>query len=735
MNKTVPSILIIPLLLTLVLSILKYNFHYLVFHEFAEYFSVFVSFGITLVAYNTYSFTKNRYLLFIGLGYFWIAILDMLHTQTYPGLNVYEIESANTTLTFWVLTRLFEALILLSAPFMRNIKFNSLGVTILFGTIAFGITTLAMNMPLNLFVVGEGLTSLKISFEYLVILILLATIYINRLYINEFNKKVNTGVMLSVIFTILSELSFTLYTDMYGVMNFAGHILKFLSFWILLHTIIKTSLSEPLSIIQKGTSTYNAIPVPTIVVDNKGIIRQANQAACEFVGKEESDLIDQSNHDLFHPKFLTTETCFICKSIRANQSLKEYQVKCPDRHQYIEYSLSPINDSQDGYQGVVQISIDTTKSRKLQDDVINQNQLLNGIINTVPIRIFWKDVYGNYMGANNLFLKDAQLDTQEDIIGKNDFDMIWKDSEASLYREADLRVMNSYKPKLQFEETQTDAYGNQIVLLTSKVPFKNSDGEIIGVLGTYEDITSKKTMENKLLQQSKMAQMGEMISMIAHQWRQPLGAISTTTINLKLKLELDTFDLESQNGVERAKDYFIERLDNIEMYVQNLTHTIDDFRNFYKPNKRSRQVQLRNVIKKSLSVIISSLENDNIQIIEEYKDENSIKIYDSEVMQVVLNLLKNSQDNFKEQQIENKQIKIMTTDNGFSICDNGGGISEDIIDNIFDPYFSTKDEKNGTGLGLYMSKTIIREHHHGKLLAINTKDGVCFKIELQSQDL
>ena len=104
--------------------------------------------------------------------------------------------------------------------------------------------------------------------------------------------------------------------------------------------------------------------------------------------------------------------------------------------------------------------------------------------------------------------------------------------------------------------------------------------------------------------------------------------------------------------------------------------------------------------------------------------------YDNELIQVILNILKNSQDNFKERKVENPKIIITIDENILSICDNGGGISEDIIGEIFDPYFSTKDEKNGTGLGLYMSKIIVEEHHNAKLDVVNVDDGVCFSITM-----
>ena len=244
-------------------------------------------------------------------------------------------------------------------------------------------------------------------------------------------------------------------------------------------------------------------------------------------------------------------------------------------------------------------------------------------------------------------------------------------------------------------------------------------------------LKKERILQNEtLLRQSRLAQMGEMISMIAHQWRQPLAAISTTVVNLQMKLELESFDMTSQKGIEETNEYLLKRLENVNGFVHNLTTTIDDFRNFYKPNKKSVIIKLSNVVLKSLEIIRASLLNDNIELIEKYNDKEEIDLYDSEMMQVVLNMLKNSQDNFQEKKIENPHIEIIVENKTISICDNGGGIKEDVMEKIFDPYFSTKDEKNGTGLGLYMSKIIVEEHHKGKLLVSNKNEGICFITQL-----
>ncbi len=272
---------------------------------------------------------------------------------------------------------------------------------------------------------------------------------------------------------------------------------------------------------------------------------------------------------------------------------------------------------------------------------------------------------------------------------------------------------------------------------------KGLEGEILRINKNLEEkviqrTTAIKERDQQLLQQSRMAQMGEMISMIAHQWRQPLGAISSTSIDMNLKLQLSEFELEKEEEREKCSTYFIDSLEKIDGFVQNLTTTIDDFRNFYKPNKKSITALMNAPVKKALNIVRATFESDGIEIAEHYTCKNRVKMHESELMQVILNILKNAQDNFREKDIKDALVVIKTydIDDGvrIEISDNGGGIPKDILQKIFDPYFSTKSEKNGTGLGLYMSKTIIETHHNGKLYAKNRDDGICFFIDMRSEE-
>ncbi|MDO8455273.1 MAG: HAMP domain-containing sensor histidine kinase, partial [Sulfurimonas sp.] len=227
-----------------------------------------------------------------------------------------------------------------------------------------------------------------------------------------------------------------------------------------------------------------------------------------------------------------------------------------------------------------------------------------------------------------------------------------------------------------------------------------------------------------MLQQSRLAQMGEMISMIAHQWRQPLASISAISGTLSIDVMMNNYH----------KDFFQERLNAISELSQYLSQTIDDFRGFFKKNKIIEKVNVKDIVESCLHVINSSLNNKNINVVISIDKDIIIESYVNELKQVLLNIFKNAEDALLENNIKNATISLKVYQKEpnvyIEIEDNAGGVQEEIKSKIFDPYFSTKSQKDGTGLGLYMSKTIIEEHCDGALELNNTEVGARFTITL-----
>ncbi|MEA3512035.1 MAG: sensor histidine kinase [Campylobacterota bacterium] len=237
---------------------------------------------------------------------------------------------------------------------------------------------------------------------------------------------------------------------------------------------------------------------------------------------------------------------------------------------------------------------------------------------------------------------------------------------------------------------------------------------------------SNRQKELQILDSSKMAQMGEMIGNIAHQWRQPLSIISTAASGMKLEKEYGILE----------DDKFIYYCDSIVEKSKYLSETIDIFRNFIKEKKQRAVVIIQDRIDTSLKIVIATLEANYIQLINniDYSKPIKIELVMGELSQVIINLINNAKDILLERKIKNAWIKIdLVKDKDFvtiTVEDNAGGVPEEIMGKIFDPYFTTKHKSQGTGLGLHMSYKIVHESLYGKLSVKNTENGASFIIVL-----
>jgi len=336
----------------------------------------------------------------------------------------------------------------------------------------------------------------------------------------------------------------------------------------------------------------------------------------------------------------------------------------------------------------------------------------------------------------SLFEKAILL--EENIFENDDYVAYFKISDKLV----NLIYFSNYSKLCEMRENLVEVFLSNIIvaikkLYINKQMIKNLDNQNkeleIRVKKTVNEISKKDKL---LMQQSRLVQLGEMINMIAHQWRQPLNTVAATIFGIKTEIVFWEDDdlLSTQKGRQEVFDTINKKLDNMESYVQSLSSTIDNFSNFYKPDKDKQKLSINSSIKQVMDIVESSMQTKSITINKEYHSKKELELFNHELMQVILNILKNAQDNFTAKKIHEPIITITTSDIGngvkIDICDNGGGIEQAVKNKIYDPYFSTKNEKNGTGLGLYMSKMIIEEHHKGKLYSNNMKQGVCFSIEL-----
>ena len=234
-------------------------------------------------------------------------------------------------------------------------------------------------------------------------------------------------------------------------------------------------------------------------------------------------------------------------------------------------------------------------------------------------------------------------------------------------------------------------------------------------------------MQQQLVQSTKMASMGEMLALIAHQWRQPLATINMIASSIKLEQQLGNATTEGT----------LEKLKKIQDTTSFLSRTINDFRDFFRPDRQRGFVQLNELVQRTMEIIGLSLQTQDVELVKEFGKLPQLELFPNEVQQALINLFKNAEEALEESGIDKKRLIVRTYAQQdkqiLEVQDNAGGIPEDVVDQIFFPYFSTKNKLNGTGLGLYMSRMIIEDHLGGKLTVVNKDGGACFRVELNER--
>ena len=385
--------------------------------------------------------------------------------------------------------------------------------------------------------------------------------------------------------------------------------------------------------------------------------------------------------------------------------------------------------------------------KKREQALSQQKELLVNIMSTVPHFIFWKDRNSVFLGCNENLARVAGLEKPEDIVGKTDYDMPWKKEEADFFVQCDREVMEKGEPILDIEEPQLQADGKEAVLLTSKVPLKDPEGNVIGILGIYADITEIKNNEKllkkiaadlekrnqelqeaqaQILQTEKMAAVGQLSAGIAHEIKNPLSTIL---------LSVDSIEMR----VDDKDDKVASRIRMIREAAQRADKVIKELLNFSRSqNEGTETIDLHEVLNNSVSLAMNGAKLDNIDISTEFKAHPDSIINANTVLmqQVALNLLNNAIDATGS----GGKIVVKTRNESSSssspekvvieFIDSGDGISDEHIGRIFDPFYTTKELGKGTGLGLSTVYTIIEKFGGSISVESTLGEGTKFTITL-----
>jgi PAS domain S-box-containing protein len=337
------------------------------------------------------------------------------------------------------------------------------------------------------------------------------------------------------------------------------------------------------------------------------------------------------------------------------------------------------------------------------------------------------DLTGVITEVSDAFCEISQY-SRDELLGKQHNLVRHPDMPKAVFQEMWATIKNNQVWQGEVKNRKKDG-GYYWISTTITPEYDHEENNVIGYLAVRQDITSEKELEantKKLYEAEKLASLGEMIGNIAHQWRQPLSALSSTASSIKVENELG---LLSKDDINKKMDLMINK-------TNFLSETINTFRNFLKSDKTYKKLVLEDEIQDALNVVSSTLANNNIPINNMIgKDSKTeVNIVSGELPQVMVNIFNNAKDILLEKNVQNPWIKLELSKDGekniISIEDNGGGIPEDILPKIFDPYFTTKHQSQGTGLGLHMSYKIITDSLHGDLYVKNTENGAKFFIVL-----
>ena len=477
----------------------------------------------------------------------------------------------------------------------------------------------------------------------------------------------------------------------------------------------------------------------------------------DLLGYELSEIIGKTPVDFITISELERNITTYEKITRDNEPFYDFEnIKThKDGHEVIlESSGIPVFDSEGGFKGYRGISRDITKRKAFEKGRLQAWKMLQLVMDNIPQSIFWKDRNCSYLGCNKNFAEDAGICEPAAIVGKTDYDLPWKKEEADFYVESDNRVMATDTPQLNIMESQLQASGKQAVLETNKIPIHNQDGEVVGMLGTYEDITERlklveeaKLREQQLIQADKMISLGVLVSGVAHEINNPNQFIISHISPLEKAWEgvipiLDSYHKEQGDFRVSGMNYSIFKkkmpsiFSNISEGAKRIQNIVDELKDYVReyPEQRLETIHFNSVIQSALT-LVNNLINKSTQHFSVHYGENLPEIagHYQRLEQVVINLIQNAC-----QALSNDEESISLTTYydkvnktiHLEVKDEGIGISEQQLPRISDPFFTTKRDSGGLGLGLSISSSIIIEHSGHLKFMPNLKKGTLVKLSL-----
>lgn len=493
----------------------------------------------------------------------------------------------------------------------------------------------------------------------------------------------------------------------------------------------------------------SAIPQLIWLKDKDGVYITCNEEFEKFFGAKEEEIVGKTDYDFVDKELadffrMHDKNAMKSSSIVTNEEVVKYATTGEEH--LLETSKQSLKDQHGNIIGVLGLGYDVTDRKKREEELTKLNSLAQELTEyqKILLSIFEKgdSVLFNWKKEDDWNIEYVSASVER-ILGYSTIDFLSKKVHYNpcIYEKDRQRVEDEVQNMIEgdFEYFKHEPYrlltkdDEQKWVLDYGIVRKDHKGKVTNYIRYITDITEQIKNQEILYHQSKIAAMGEMLGNISHQWRQPLSAISTLVTGIKLKNEINLL----------TKDEINSDMDVVNNHAQYLSRTIDDFRHFFsKDTNIKKPIDLKYSLGTTYSLVKDSLNSSNILTV--ISTENAPKVCNENIfVQAMINIFNNARDALNANKTLNKKyifvdLKIKDDYYLLTIKDNAGGIDEKIIDKIFEPYFTTKHQSQGTGIGLYMTNQIITKHLNGKILAKNETytfknkeyTGACFEIKL-----
>ena len=495
-------------------------------------------------------------------------------------------------------------------------------------------------------------------------------------------------------------------------------------------------------------------PIPKMVWDDKGTIIRVNREMCKWLGCcDEDDLVKFNilNDKQIEEQGLMPQVRDVFEKGSATRFIMNYDTSLipnvkltKTRRSILDVSFTSVQCTDSMIPNVIAQFLDISELKQMEKKITELNRDFVAFLENTTDFIYYKDKNCCYRFCSQSIANMTGHASWRDMIGMHTLE-VFPEETSQIYHDEDVWVIREGRPLLNMVNPYYNASGEKGWLNTSKWPLWDVDGEVDGVIGISRVVTEIKRLEEEivninktleervaqevqrnleqermLIHQNRTAGMGEMLGNIAHQWRQPLNALNILFFNIKDAYQYNELD----------EDYINQAVADGERLVQKMSTTISDFRNFFRPDKEIKAFSVTDQIRQVMKLMQSDLDKHKISIHIDAPQDLVISGFPNEYSHVLLNLFSNARDVIVKHHPSFSRVDVVVTAQDCQGCvrvrDTGGGIPEDIMSMIFDPYFSTKEE--GSGIGLYMSKMIIESHMNGSITAKNIEGGAEFSV-------